>query len=318
MGELTWSRDGTRIYDFDGSQIFEFDVLRKLRTDLTAYRIDRRTAWPDYLPTGSPTRFHLDRPRQRLLYLSYRWKESMETFTSRLVALSLQDRKETILIDENTLPKGVLAHDLAPEEDRLYTREQWSLSVWTLAGKKLASIPLNKEEKGALVLSPDRRILIVERAIPPDQGPWTYKGFGLLDTRAHRLEPQIGWGHHFRWSPDGRQIAFLNKDNELWLFDVQTKGTRQLVVCDRSVTRDYAEYYDSPAWSPDGRMLSAFLSTYLGTPHDFAFHTIVVDFGTKELCCFPTYWIYRSWAPDTSVFQGQPDRRAQTRSSTEP
>ena len=50
-------------------------------------------------------------------------------------------------------------------------------------------------------------------------------------------------------SPDGKWIAFADKDYQLWLFDVSKKALRKIAVSDVGM-------FDDLAWSPDSRWLA--------------------------------------------------------------
>ncbi len=54
-------------------------------------------------------------------------------------------------------------------------------------------------------------------------------------------------------SPDGRRLAFADKDNQLWVADVRTKAVSRVAVSPNGMFGDLA-------WSPDGRWL-AFVKT---------------------------------------------------------
>jgi tricorn protease len=51
-------------------------------------------------------------------------------------------------------------------------------------------------------------------------------------------------------SPDGRRLAFADKDQQLWLFDIGKKSLQKVAVSGNDM-------YGGLAWSPDGRWLAA-------------------------------------------------------------
>jgi imidazolonepropionase-like amidohydrolase/Tol biopolymer transport system component len=70
---------------------------------------------------------------------------------------------------------------------------------------------------------------------------------------ARRIAEGLAYEMHPRFSPDGRQIAFISDrggGDNIWLMNVDGSGKRQL-------TRETFTLLNSPAWSPDGRFIAA-------------------------------------------------------------
>jgi hypothetical protein len=59
------------------------------------------------------------------------------------------------------------------------------------------------------------------------------------------------------WSPDGKQIAFMKGDAELWLADAGDGGLKRVAgVEEPAGLQERSVGYDiPPRWSPDGRLL---------------------------------------------------------------
>jgi hypothetical protein len=307
---VEWSPDGRKVYDFN-EQIIETDIPSGTTRELTAYHIRWYPRISDCTPVGWPRAFYYDAPRERLIYRAYAhgywdWREIRR---KGLMALSVGDCKETVLIDEKTLPPHIYGCDIAIEQNRVYVREKGRITIWTLEGSKVGAIAIFENERGEIMLSPDRRTLLMERIAVTKPDPregyerLEEKGFCLVDIESGKVSPQLDWGHSFRWSPKGDQIAFLERDTGLWIYDLKASAPRQLVAVQRSVGES-DRHYAPPAWSRDGRMLAAGLCTLVGPRwFDFAYHTVVVDFETKKVTCIPEGWDDLCWAPDASLLR---------------
>jgi Tol biopolymer transport system component len=66
------------------------------------------------------------------------------------------------------------------------------------------------------------------------------------------------WGATFKWSPDGRQVAYARPD-QIGVVDIISRATRSLA--DFAAYQTYSEWVWVPSlsWSPDGRFLAAVL-----------------------------------------------------------
>lgn len=84
---------------------------------------------------------------------------------------------------------------------------------------------------------------------------------------ATRLTSGMAFDRMPRWSPDGRQIAFITDrsgGNNLWVISADARDTLQL-----SKTTD--DMFISPAWSPDGKYVAVTRSV-TGGPKVFLYH----------------------------------------------
>ena len=94
------------------------------------------------------------------------------------------------------------------------------------------------------------------------------------------------------WSPDGRKIAFVRNNSEIYVMNADGSGQRRLAR--------HAALYFAPAWSPDGRKL-AFVSDRDGpfgvsTPE---IHVMNVDgSGQRNLTRNPASDSDPVWSPD--------------------
>lgn len=69
--------------------------------------------------------------------------------------------------------------------------------------------------------------------------------------KATRLTSGMPWDAMPRWSPDGRQVAFVSDrdgGDNLWLVNADGSGARR-------ITREVDNALSSPAWTPDGQYL---------------------------------------------------------------
>ena len=95
-------------------------------------------------------------------------------------------------------------------------------------------------------------------------------------------------------SPDGKRLAFLRGTSELWMADIENSTPPECIVefPKDNNTADKERYWTEhkPRWSPDGRLLVAYLKTtpetrkdMLEMGHKYRTTTIVVDTQNKEI-----------------------------------
>lgn len=126
--------------------------------------------------------------------------------------------------------------------------------------------------------------------ISPDGGTLVFALLGDLYTlasrggRATRITDGPAFDAMPRFSPDGRQIAFISDRSgasNLWIANADGSGARQL-----SHTSGYWVYYVSPVWSRDGRSIlvsrnngpaNSGLSNRRPTPYDLYLFDVVTD-----------------------------------------
>ncbi len=299
-----WSEDGQTLYDFS-KQILEIDLVgRRLRT-LTNYRV-LSSGWPVVYPLGDARYFLSDHENNRLIFVTDRSLREQDT---RVEAIDLSSGAASVLVDASDHPLlSSSSWDVIPDTGHVFIPYKSRLFVFDLVtGRKVKEIPLFDGEIAKIQLSPDGKALLVERRRRSPSGNFELIGFGLLNLESNELRPLLDWGHSFRFSPDGGDIAFIKGRSELWRFNVAKEQTDRVLAVEDSLKHRNLLHYADPAWSPDGRMLAAGLATLRGPgPHDFIFHTLVLDLTDKAVVYHEAYWKDLSWAPNADVFNGWP------------
>lgn len=112
-------------------------------------------------------------------------------------------------------------------------------------------------------------------------------------SRTHRVTNNLLRAFDPRWSPDGKQIAFVRKlgqkhpQNDLFVMNVDGSNVRQL-------THHPADDGYDLTWAPDGKRL-AFVSFRSGNPQ---IHVLDVASGTvKQLTADPEGAVDPAWSP---------------------
>jgi Tol biopolymer transport system component len=119
-------------------------------------------------------------------------------------------------------------------------------AAWITQGSKLAMSPDVSPRDGSVVfgtLAPSQEDIFVVR---PD-------GSGL-----RQLTDDTYWDRQPRWSPDGRQVAFLSNRSgkfEVWTINQDGSGLRQVTFTAGKPN------VQLPSWSPDGTKLAYTIST---------------------------------------------------------
>lgn len=134
--------------------------------------------------------------------------------------------------------------------------ENWRLNVDGSGATKLA-IPNTDEVDG---WSPDGQWLVTTSDRHPPHG----SGYQLYlmhpdGTGERRLTEDHGLNVYPRFSPDGRQIAYLHQEhgqNSLWIVNIDGSG-RQRVVQEKNDSSP-----DGVCWSPDGKSLAYILEDW--------------------------------------------------------
>jgi hypothetical protein len=159
----------------------------------------------------------------------------------------------------------------APDWQRAIYDARWFDEGWDatadwgiydfMAGDKLASLPLSVKSP-IIEWSPDSIQFVLENELEGDDKLITQ--LDLFDNDGNSLETMVtllddqrvrqGFGLHdnFRWSPDGRYLAFITTT-------LNFPTVISLYVADMQEKRIYStciEPADGLAWSPDGKMLA--------------------------------------------------------------
>ena len=146
---------------------------------------------------------------------------------------------------------------------------------------------------------------------------WLISPDGSGERRLTAAERDVS---RFRWSPDGRSIAFLAPDgppahaqhdraaqgggiiadaprdlSRIWIMDVAARDIRRLAVADRDIT--------DLSWSPDGKRLAVRAAPTTGL-NDLFYHSelLILDAksGAVDRKLFDTVFSTASWSPDGS------------------
>lgn len=143
----------------------------------------------------------------------------------------------------------------------------------------------------------------------------------LISPQGGEAQPLTAMGrdvHSFRWSPDGRSIAFLAPDppsaqaradraakrdwvevdkphdlTRLWILDLASRSLRRIAVADRDIS--------ALSWSPDGTRLAVRAAATSGL-NDLFYHSelLVLDAvsGAVRTKLFANVYSTGSWSPD--------------------
>lgn len=138
---------------------------------------------------------------------------------------------------------------------------------------------------------------------------WTMNADGknqqlLYDTEPNNPDAPPLAGNHARWSPDGTKVAFdlclncqIRTNNDIYLFDVQTKEVIQLTEDTASDTY--------PIWSPDGSRI-AFVSDRDYVDADTLrfrkdLYLVNIDDGTEQRVTETGFAREPKWGPQNNV-----------------
>ncbi|MGD0484111.1 MAG: hypothetical protein ABSB58_05570, partial [Gemmatimonadales bacterium] len=85
---------------------------------------------------------------------------------------------------------------------------------------------------------------------------------GADSAAARKISVDSLGGHSARWSPDGRQLAYISARGtpQVWVYDVATRRNRQVTTLSTGA--------DGVIWSPTGRMLAFVSAVYPGCADD--------------------------------------------------
>ncbi|QDV35049.1 TolB family protein [Tautonia plasticadhaerens] len=176
-------------------------------------------------------------------------------------------------------------------------REAWRFEV---DGSDATKLPIPEtEEVNDWSLDGKWLVTVSDRDHPDSTGYQLY----LMrpdGTEQRRLTEGNGLNVYPRFSPDGRQIAYLHSEGgeaSIWVIDVDGSDRRQ-------VFREQGD--DAPGqlcWSPDGRSLAVAMHTwsrdedgqkYIGVTEDANYRVAIIDLeagGIRTLDLPPTSWL---------------------------
>ena len=121
-------------------------------------------------------------------------------------------------------------------------------------GSHLTQLTFNGYDDDGVRLSPDGRLLLVQRDLDPVRGQSDYDLFVMRADGRHERNLTNSPGvddMHPDWSPDGERIAFASdRDGDSEIYTMKPDGSRL-----RQLTANTATDVE-PVWSPDGRKLA--------------------------------------------------------------
>jgi hypothetical protein len=242
-GPLTWSPDGRTLYHaYD--QIYAIDAVTGVARAVTEFAEEEQfgVLW-----------FSSCSPDGRMLLFLQSIDVGPSEWAHRLCALDLAEGRVRVLLDPGRERKLwcadvswarhlVAAVLIAPEGRR---QELWALDPRTGAATRATPMPA---PAGYIALSPRGKALAFA-----DGG-----GVGLvsMDSGKHRWLTDFGWMP--AWSPDGRAIAFLNDQCELWVLRrgrPQPQRLARFTGENPPLEEVHGSWAQPPVWSTDGRLL---------------------------------------------------------------
>jgi Tol biopolymer transport system component len=189
------------------------------------------------------------------------------------------------------LPDLYVTNDLKPASGKLIARNVLS-AVWSPKGERLAIYQTDQRDP----TSPWRAVLaIVDKA----SGSAIRLDELTLGIFSIPIEPPA-------WSPDGKTIAYVKEDDEIWLTNVDGSQRRQLTHIG---PKYFAHYLQALKWATDGKSIKFLLSdrTIITYPVAIPQYLCSVDVQTGEITYNSqdltpeTHFIYAAtWSPDAS------------------
>lgn len=146
-------------------------------------------------------------------------------------------------------------------------------SATATGGRSSARKPLPLEPTRSLSLSTNKGSWM-SLDVSPDGQTIVFDLLGDLYTlpiaggAATRITSGLAFDHMPRWSPDGKQIAFLSDRSgakNLWVMSVDGRDTTQL-------SKATDDLFVSPEWTPDGKYVAVTRTVSGGPPKLFLYH----------------------------------------------
>lgn len=183
--------------------------------------------------------------------------------TPRQVTITLQNEGRSSLEKNMPVTGGVSEFSLSPNGKEIAFINRGEVFVTSVEGSITKRITNTPEQERMVRWSPDGKMLIysTERGKSWDiysckmvrkEEPFFYastliKEEPLIATDAEEFQP--------RFSPDGKELAYLENRNVLKVFNLATKQSRTLLPAGRNYS--YADGDLDFSWSPDGQYLLA-------------------------------------------------------------
>jgi dipeptidyl aminopeptidase/acylaminoacyl peptidase len=167
-------------------------------------------------------------------------------------------------------PVIVYSFDPATPAERDWNRFQ--ASGFDPSQGDLAVVDCESEEMSRLTcgwkwvafrVAPDGHAIAVLRVVADPEHPiqdcFEPVVVSTTDCAVRQLAPRVmqEYGYCFNWSPDSRQIAYVETGRPSRLFVVAADGTEapRLLSGDEELDLPAEEYYQAPRWSADGRVI---------------------------------------------------------------
>ncbi|MGH9369050.1 MAG: protein kinase domain-containing protein [Thermoanaerobaculia bacterium] len=165
-------------------------------------------------------------------------------------------------------------------------------NIWELSVSTGALRPVTSGAGGGDFprLSPDGKTLLAQSTRSGDLAVWTVDLSGKFLAQLTPGQPQSPEG---RWSPDGRQIAYV-RGGQLWIQAIGSMSARDTGV--RASTK---------AWSPDGKSIAVGIYD-AEVPGEISVYS-VAEGGVEPITALKMYTDYPTWSPDGRriAFQAQ-------------
>ncbi len=288
-GIPSWSSDGTKYYDFFDwrHQLAEVDTGTGVIVPLTHAALKRNYKGGAHLePIIHQSASALDETNGRILYLE---QDYGKPYVARLKAVDLQTRQHSTLVPSIDTGAYINQWDFAPRSAALYLVSNRRMFKVSVSAPKDAPVNVVDETVVEFALAPDGESAII---VPPGR---------IYDLRTQAMTTKLPPGRCYRWSPDGRQIAFLRASEELWIYDLRLQAARrlaQIVPCADAPAWSRDRYCESPVWSKDGRMLAVGLGVRTAAQGDASAITLLLDLKSRSAVLMPFRAHGCTWTPD--------------------
>ena len=305
-------------------QLTAFDVasgkrksLTKLPSHIWNYKGDKHL---DPQPVWRDRGIVHDLEQNRLIFLIQEesnkdvafWQRRSSRGGYQIAAVNPDTSKMTFLSGTNKLKGKAYSWDMSLKRKEMYILvlkdEQLVLEVRALDGQLKRTMPLPEEGAVSLQLSPDEKMLLVEkRRDIRRRGEILGGGFVLIDLKTNRKIDGPSSGYCGAWSPDGQIVAYL--DNwQLWFYDV-AKRTNALIAFRESTgstPESTPPYWERPVWSSDSKMLAVNIGgDYIKNTNQLDAPTLIIDLQRQYAMIFQDYARDICWIPNPRPFRNK-------------
>lgn len=142
---------------------------------------------------------------------------------------------------------------------------------------------------------------------------WVSKAAQVLETNSGGIYGW--WGTDFRWSPDGKRLAYVQPD-EFGLVDLEENTLEPILKITPFQTMGDWAWVPGLAWSPDGVLLYTILHGGAGVEADFAessqqFDLTAIEPGNAPVTMVPQTGMFASPVPSPFQKEGSGERAYQ-------